>query len=463
LASLLLPALAAAAEWEFDPSFDVGASWTDNVALAADGFDEAEWITEVRPGISVSVDGPRLSGTADYQMQILSFDENSDLDDVFNQFNGFGSLVVLPDSGFIDAYARYDQLNVDTEGQLVFSNFFTTDNRTDFGVAGVTPYHQGKWGNWGESLVRVNYYGIRYRNVDVGAAIPPESNNLDLAAYLGSPDNARGFSWRGSGTYNFTDFDGAENFRYAQTRLDGGVPVGNRTRLTATVGAESDVLADQTGGGLDETLWYVGFEWEPSARQNLQVRGGDRFYGTAWEASWLRRGSRGDLSVDYRETPTTSAGIVGDDSLFLPGFATIDIGSLDGRAFLLKRMTGRATYELTRSALEARVYSDRRDFLDAAGGQQDALGFTILYGWEATTRTLVGVTVNWEQREFDGDRQNDFGEVTLRVTRTITRIFSAELRLSHFLRNSNFDVDYSANLISLFVLAQFGGESAAEL
>ncbi len=434
LLACALPVFAGAAEVDFSPRVELGQNWTDNVALTGSGMEDSEWITELSPGFTVSVEGPKLTADLDYQMQILRFNDNSDLNEVFSRLDAAGKLEVLPEAAFIDAFARYDQQNVDTEGRQAFSNFFATDNRTDYAVVGVSPYHQGSWGSWGESLVRVTAYGIRYRNTDTGATQPVDSDNIEVAGTLGSPEGSRGLNWRVSGSFNGTDFDMGRDFKYTQAFGDLSVPLGFRSRLTARAGAESDVAEDSSDGGLDESLWMLGFIWKPSELQSLEVRGGDRFYGSAWEASWQRRGSKGELSVEYTEDPTTSSGVLGDDDLFLPGFPTIDIGSLDNRVFLQKRLSGNASYEFTRSILAARVYSDRREFLDMLGGEEDSIGFTLSYDWDAATRTRVGATVNLEEREFESSRKDEYAEVNVRVTRQINKIVSAELRLSHLLR-----------------------------
>jgi hypothetical protein len=461
VAFALTPVINSAADFEFSPRIQVGQTWTDNVSLAEDDLEESEWITEVRPGLTLSLEGPRFSGDLNYEMQILRFDEFDDLDDVFNQLDAKGNLEVLPDSAFVDAFARYGQQLVSTEGRRAYSNLFETGNRTDYAVFGLSPYHSGSWGSWGESMVRLTAYGVRYENTDEGAEEPEDSDNLEFIAAIGSPEGSPGLNWGARGSYTNTDFDEAEEFKYAQTLVDMSVPMGFRSRLTGTVGKESDVEEDISEGGLDETVWLLGFIWKPSDLQSLEVRGGDRFYGTAWEASWQRRGSKGELTVDYTEDPTTSSGVVGDEDLFIQGFPTIDIGGLDSRVFLQKRLSGQASYELTRSVIAARVYSDKREYLDVMGGDEDSLGFTLSFDWDAAARTRVGASATFENRELELNRDDDYGEFELSVTRQINKIFSAKLGLSHFYRDSNVEEDYDANLVSLLFTASFGGGGGA--
>ncbi len=68
----------------------------------------------------------------------------------------------------------------------------------------------------------------------------------------------------------------------------------------------------------------------------------------------------------------------------------------------------------------------------------------------------IGTTLNWEERDFESNRRDEYRELNVRITREINRTLTGELRFSHFLRNSNIDVDFDANLVSLFLVAWFG-------
>ncbi|MBT8421562.1 MAG: hypothetical protein KJP03_00415, partial [Gammaproteobacteria bacterium] len=103
VAACLLPAGAIlAADWDFRPRVELGQSYTNNVGLGEPGREESEWITELRPGLGLTVEAPRATLEADYEMQILRFDDNGNLDEEFNLARALGTIEALPDSGFID-------------------------------------------------------------------------------------------------------------------------------------------------------------------------------------------------------------------------------------------------------------------------------------------------------------------------------------------------------------------------
>ena len=463
----VVPFTADAAEWEFEPRVTLGHSWTDNVRLQPSGQEDSDWISEVTPGFKAAVTGPSVAASIDYQMQILKYWEDSSDNNIYNDLLATSRFAFVPDEFFLDAFARYDQENVDPAGRITFDNLFVTDNQTDYGAFGVRPFHVGKWGEWGESLVRYTYYGVRYANADPGVVEPSDTDTNQIELSLGSPAEARGFSWKTSGSATQTKFDDvaadeADEFRYDIVGLELGFPVGSRTRLLAKVGQESDVEEDPSQGGLDSNAWLVGFEWQPSNLQTLEVLGGQRFYGSAWEVHWSRRGSNGLLTLDLTEAPTTSSGVLVDDidpdpeSIRPPEFPAIDSGSLDNRVFLQKLATATASYEFTRSTLFLRLYSDKREYFDSAGGDENIYGWALAYDWRFAPRTLLGTVLSWESTElFDGGT-DDYAQLSVRLTRELNDRLSGQVRFSHFLEDAvNDRDDYDANLVSLYLIATF--------
>lgn len=445
-----------AAEWEFDTRLAVSETWTDNVSLAAEGDEISEWVTELRPGFTLSGQSPRIDAQLDYDAQALWFADNSDLNDVFHEANGRANFELVERSLFLDSFLRFDQQNVDPRGRVAYSNLFNTGNRADTFVFSLSPYHVGRWGDWGESLLRVQRQDVRYSGEDNDSFNLQDAEITSASFALGSPMAARGFSWRARANTSETDFETSPGLKYDRVSLDLGIPVGLRTRLTLTGGRESDVGEDQTAGGLDADIWYVGMEWSPSDLQEMSFRVGNRYYGSAFEFHWTRRGSRGDLGVDYTEDPNTASGVLADEGTFAPGFRPGGVPSLDTRVFLRKRLSARASYEFTRSTLRARAYAERREFEGEFGDTERNYGVTLNFDWRTGPRMTVGTRLDWERREFaEDEREDDFGEFSVRLVRELTRIFSAELSAGHLFRESDGGFDYNANRVTLSLLGRF--------
>ena len=448
---------ASAADWEFEPRASVGLTWLDNVDLAPSGLEESETVFELKPGFLLQGSGPRVDARLDYDAQGLWFSDKSDLDDVYHQANGRATFVVMERQLFIDGSLRFDQQNIDPSRSLANSNFVNSSNRADTLVYAVSPYHVGRWGSRVESLLRVRHQGVRYSNFDRSTFRLEDADTNSASLSLGSPRDRRGFSWRVNGSTSTTEYETAPDFAYDRVSLDLGVPVGLRTRLTATAGQESDFVADREQGGLDESFWYVGAQWQPSELQSLEIKVGDRYYGNAYEVRWSRRGSRGTLGLDYTEEPTTSSGVLGDDDVFQPGFRPGGLPGLDTRVFLRKRLSGRAGYEFARSRLGFRVFSEERVFEEGDTDSERNHGLALSYDWQLAARMNLGVLGEWEQRQFAGqDREDDLVELGLRLSRQLTRSVSTVLAVSRFARDSNVDgAEYEVNRVSLNFEARF--------
>lgn len=455
-ACFLFPTVAGAAQWEFEPRVALAQTWTDNVRLAADGLEEDEWVTELRPGFSLTGEGPRVNLSLDYDLQALWFADTSNLDDVFHQANGRGNFMLAPESLFLDVFLRLDQQNIDTSGRMGFSNLFETGNRTDALVFGASPYHVGRYGNWAESLVRFDYQGVRYQNSDTTTISIEDADTQAVSGWFGSPERARGMSWRARASYSRTEFEQASEFEYGQAALELGVPVGLRTRLTAVGGVESDVAEDSSIGGFDASFWSVGFAWSPDELQSLEASIGDRYYGTAYSASYVRRGSRGNLELSYEETPTTAGLQLGDEGIFDPELGPGGTATLDTRVFLSKRFSASARYDFTRSAIRARVYQESRDYEDGSDESEDVVGATVRLDWDFAPRTRLGFSVDLEQRDFGGaEGQDDYLDFSLQLARQISRTLTGVVRVGHFKRDSEVREEYSANLATVSLEGRF--------
>ena len=441
---------ALAGEWEFSQRIRGGAYWTDNVTAAPEGEEDSDWIASLEPGLSLDYLGPRGNASLNYDAQALWYQDNDEFDDVFHQFFGNGQLIVTPDTLFLDGFARYGQANIDPAGRVAQGNIIQTGNLTDAAIYGASPWYTDRYGQWGEALARYTYQAVRYRNTDETTTSVQDSDSNIMFASLGSQSGAPGLSWRSSVNYQLTEYDLSPDFEYGEATQEFGYPVGLRTRGIVTVGMESDFIEDQSQGGFDEFFWTVGFSWEPNERESLSASAGERFYGNTYAFNWQRRAARGEVSVSYVEEATTSnLRLFGDGSDPIggqPGLPT-----LDPAVFLSKRLSGSARYDLTRTRLTARLYGERREFVEAdSRPDEDVAGLDLTADWDVAPRTRLDTLLRYEYRDFGGSRSSsDTYEVTLGVRRDITRTAFASFRVGHYRRDFETSGDYDINWASI--------------
>src|SRR3954467_14135034 len=84
--SFALPAMiccpAWAATWDIVPTFRVSETYTDNVSLRPDAGKQADWVTQLVPGISLSATGRRLRLNASYTPQLTYYARGQGADQV---------------------------------------------------------------------------------------------------------------------------------------------------------------------------------------------------------------------------------------------------------------------------------------------------------------------------------------------------------------------------------------------
>ncbi len=460
LAGGLAASQTTAADWDFSPRVSAGISWTDNVTAAGKGEEESEWISSLNPGFNLGLKGPRADMNLDYEAQALWYKENSQFDDVFHSLLGTGQFGLVPNHFYLDAFARYDQENIDPSRRVTSGNLFRTGNRTDVAVYGLSPWYTTHVGRWAEALLRYRYFRVSYHDTDATSVNVQDSDSNSVFAQLGSPADKPGLSWNTKVSYSTTDFEFAPSFEYGQATLELGVPVGLRSRLTATGGIESDVASDPTEGGFKKGFWYLGYLWQPSQLQTFELRGGRRYYGTAWEMRWNRRGARGELTVDYSEQPTTA-----NQSLF-DGEGTFAGGRpgtprLEPQVYLRKRFSGLASYELARTRLSARVYALRREREQLVDANDEAVGMILSVDWSVAPRTRVTLGTRYGHRDFGGTvGGSDYYSLSAGVRRELTRLLHAQFRVGHHRRDfDSVEVgvrdDYRINAATLTVGAEF--------
>jgi hypothetical protein len=437
----------------FTPRVTAGVTWTDNVR-ASSSNEESEFIVVLEPGFHLSSESARTQLDLDYSAQGLWYADNSDLNDVFHNLYGTGLFTLVPNHFFLDAFARYDQVHIDPGGRLTSGNLIRTGNRSDAAVYGLSPWYQTRFGRWAEATARYRYQAVNYTNTDPTSFRVRDSDTHSVSAQLGSLRGRPGLSWLTSASYSWTDYDQAGEFEYGRAALDLGYPVGPRTRLTGTFGVESDVANDPAAGGFDAEFWYLGVQWEPTALQSVEARVGNRFYGTAYDFSWARRGARGDLSVSYSENPTTpNQSLFTGDGAFSggrPGTPWLDAG-----VYLSKRLNGRLTYRLARTELSALVYAERRERLDDDPlllRDDRVAGVQLGADWAVAPRTVFNLSTRYEQRDARADdRSSDLIELSASLRRDLTAQMYAEARAGHAQRNLATRDDYQVNAVSIYV------------
>jgi len=451
LVALSLLAATAAAETTFEPRVAVSETFTTNVRLAPRGAEDGDWITQVRPGFTASRDGPRLRYDLDYDLQALYFAGENDGNDTFHNFVGDGEGELIEDRFFVEMNGRYDQRDVDPANRQATSNLFLTDNRTDVAALEVSPLLLQPIGEVAIASLRYTWSMVDYR--ETGESVDTTStggsvqdSDLDRTAFrLESPEEAR-WIWHLDYINASVSFDEASDYKYETAGGEVGIPVAARSHLLLGAGRESNPDQSREDGGLDDNWWTVGWQWQPTARQNVELRTGRRYYGPSYDVSWQRAGSRGQLEIEYHESPTTTSALEFDKYSVTPD-GLFGQARIDTSVFIRKRLSGLVTWNATRSDWSLRLYREERDLIDDAETDEDfsedeqVLGLRAGVMWQAFVRTTLDASLSWEDQQFEeGDATT--GQIGVALVRSVTRNVEGRLGISRLFKNSEVIQDY---------------------
>lgn len=453
-APVLLFALAqpaAAADWNVAPRVEAGQAYTSNVDATLE--ESSDWITEVTPGLAVTAEAPDYDARLDYRYQSLWYADESDLDDHFHQLDSSGQLRLLEEDLTVDVRASYDQQNVDPERSVGVGNLVRGENRTDVGRYQIVPTYAASLTDGFDTQTTVSYSIVDYRNTD--DRDDEVDDSVQTAAYLllGDLKDPGRFDWQLDYQYSDTNYDDSESYKYQRAGGQVGWAIAPRTRWLVAAGMESDIEDDPFDGDLDEWFWNTGLTWNPTDNQSLEVRGGERYYGTSFAFSWRRETNRLTLSAGYtEEAVTANIAQFGDDfdSIISPdrrARATADI-------YLRRRFTSDVRYKTAKSVFSLGTFYEDREY-ENIDDREQVMGATGSWNWSLSERMRLTTSAGVDFRKFDDD--DDIYRFRVELERDINRTFQARLSGGRLTREfGDSDRDYDINGGALYVTATFG-------
>lgn len=447
----------AAAETTFQPYFGLDLMWLDNLNLAAPGqTKQEEYIAQVAPGLRLTQKTQRLDAYLDYRLQGLFYEEESDLNDVLHNASLSADLTAVEDWFFVGLDGSYFQSLVDPERPANAGNLFNVGNISDTAAGRITPELRHRFGG---VLLDASYsLGIvDYRDDSDQSVLLDDSRNEDGVAQLSTADQDAPVTWLARYEYQHAEYDVALPFEYERALAEIGVRIGSSLRLIGRGGEESDPFDVPANGGLEESFWAAGFEWRRGERFQLRVLGGERFFGTSWEALLRANGRVLQAEVSYEETPTTQTQQVAMRDVKAPDPAlpvepVPPDASLFGRTtsevYLLKRAHAALTAvgRLTRIGLDAT--SEQREYVQLAGIEDEFRSGRFFvnrrFGSHTSAELSAGI-VDADLR--DGSQYRD-ETYDLTLSRELGSRTTVSLAGHHLSRSGDLE-EYDANWVSL--------------
>ncbi len=304
------------------PRVSVTETITDNVRLSPDNR-QAEFVTEISPGINIRGDNGRLKGFLDYALTARLFAKDTSSTTTQNALTAFGSFEAVDKWAFLDVNATITQQAISALGPQVSGGPLINANQTETTALRVSPYVRGRWAN------AVNY--------DARYSVSTNRSQSSQVSDVTTKDLSFALSGQGSGARMGWSLNaGQQNVAFGagrtteSDRLSGTVSyaVAPQLSLSLTGGRESSnfTSADK------QSSWTSGFgvNWVPSPNTSVSVNRQNRPFGESHAITLSHRTARTawnlsdsmDVIASPAQSGVTSLGSTFD--LYFAQFAAIE-------------------------------------------------------------------------------------------------------------------------------------------
>ena len=397
------------------PRVSVTQTWTDNVRLSTES-EQADQITEVAPGVTLTIEGDRLKAYVDYALNEIYYARGSSPRRSQNLLNGFGTLEAVEGWAYLDFNASISQQALSAFGPQSISNTALNPNQAEVSSYRISPYVRGKLGTWAD-------YDARYSRIetDSDSAVASSVVAVDSSVKIKGDSSLRNLGWSADASRQRVDYSAGRSTQADRLNLGMSYAISPQLGVSANVGRESDnftSLEKQSDG-----THGFGVSWAPSERTRVSVARGQRPFGTIHTLNLDHRTARTVWrftdSKDVAATPSQSnfTGLGSVYDLLFSQFAALE-PRVDERARLVNaflRDNGiKPDLGAINSFLTSAVFLQRRqDALFALLGVRDTITFVAtrsdsrrldlvsLAVDDLSTSSLIrqqGLSVNWAHR-----------------------------------------------------------------
>jgi uncharacterized protein (PEP-CTERM system associated) len=397
------------------PRVSVTQTWTDNVRLSTDSK-QADQITEVAPGVTLTIAGDRLRAYVDYALNEIYYAQGSSPRRSQNLLNGFGTLEAVEGWAYLDFNASISQQALSAFGPQSISNTAVNPNQAEVSSYRISPYVRGKLGSWAD-------YDARYSRIetDSDAAAASKVVAVDSMVKIKGDSSFRNLGWSADASSQQIEYSAGRSTQADRLNLGLSYALSPQLSVSANMGRESDNFTSPEKQS-DGTHGF-GVSWAPSERTRVSVSRGQRPFGTTHALNLEHRTARTvwrftdskDVAATPSQSNATGFGSVYD--LLFSQFAALE-PRVDERARLVNaflRDNGiKPDLGAINSFLTSAVFVQRRqDALFALLGVRDTITFVgtrsdsrrldlvSLAVDDLSTSSLIrqqGLSVNWAHR-----------------------------------------------------------------
>ncbi len=257
---------------------------TDNVGLSASA-PQSEQITQISPGIRVSVEGARVQAYFDYSRNELFYAQGSSPRQSQNALNTFGTLEVLDNWAYLDFSGFISQQAISAFGAPSTDNTSVNPNRAEVSTYRLSPYIRGRVGN-------VANYEVRYSRgvTSSDAALGSGVTTVDAAVKVGADSAFGNLGWLADASQQTADYNVGRQTEAERLNLGLSYAITPQLSVSVRAGREKNNYTSVEMQSYDTS--GVAVIWSPSETSKLSVALDRRPFGDAHNVSFEHRTAR---------------------------------------------------------------------------------------------------------------------------------------------------------------------------
>lgn len=500
-----------AGDWKWSPRLSLEERYSDNVFLRPKGLEHSDWITEISPGIAVRREGRKLKVDVDYSLQGVIYANDNDRSRARSNLNGQAQAELLQDWFYLDASARASQQLVDyVSGHGLGDAVGIQNTRQTYGYS-LSPYLKHRFGS--DATVELRVGRDEYRSTGSGSFSDSSTNRYRFSAVSGNNFHPLSWNLsydRRETDYTSridTDSEQASAYGRLQIRREFGL-IGQAGMQKGNFQGAANRIRDFSYYGLgvyytpgrrlfgelvynfsDQGDFVSGsLTLQPTLRTTLKASSTQRNFGRSHSLSANHRTRKSSWGLVYQETLSSydqieyenlfDAWLCGTTPVFpVPPGTPVPSGctklsdtalqalfgstafkpvTLD-KTYVSKGLTGLFSYQLRRANVRLSLFDTRREYLEtgAVGREDRRIGLQAALSVRPGERTTVTLSSGISRLEVDdpvtpaNDREDDFWNIGLTLTRRFQPDVSGSLELRHQQRDSSLSKqDYTENAVA---------------